>query len=269
MRGLSARGMSVTDSVLPSGTTNTLPNQSRHHGSRTHYHGNPRVGPRIRDHRNGYDSDTGYRSDFGYYGDVGYLSDTGYRSDVGYRGSHGVHRRRRPDVTYFGQVNRQSHDDTTVSEYEMFRNKTSHRTTSSHSGHHGDGRTALSSYSNVPLSKRMTIGNDEMYEQYPNPNQTAPVRPLPSSGSVGSRTDTSHHRDSLQRPNRGHHNSGAIDTRSLTHSISESVKEEVANDFGADDTRWKAQLYNASVKLQKSPSIEKTDCKSVVSVRSG
>ena len=270
MRGLASRGVPVTDGVLSAGMTKTFPSQSRHRGNRSHYHGNPRMMPRIRDHRNGYDSDTGYRSDFGYYGDMGYLSDTGYRSDVGYRGSHSVHRRRANNA-YFSQSNRPCLDDTALSDYELHRNKSSHRTTSSRTGYRGNS----CSYSNVPTAKRMTIGNDEMYEQYQNPQQImrAPLRPMPrqqhSSGTVGQRTDSSYQRDSLQSSNRGQPESAASDNHSISRSIAESAKEDGGGDCSADDSKWKAQLYNASVKLQKSPSIEKADVsKPVVSVTS-
>ncbi len=95
-------------------------------------------------------------------------------------------------------------------------------------------------YSNAPFSKRTTIRNDEMYEQnrssscnnsQPNTNRTRLEAANQIAGLPGSQA------------------ASANQSRTSLNNIKDNVGQG-----STDDEVWKAQLYKASVKLQKTPS---------------
>jgi hypothetical protein len=99
---------------------------------------------------------------------------------------------------------------------------------------------APTAYSNIPMSPRSAIGNDELYEQGARDNllvSTAQQASHRSSTSQLSATDPM-----VRRSNIG---------------LSQPPEERKPSGGGAggdEDAQWREQLYKASIKLQKSPS---------------
>ena len=222
----------------------------RHHGRHHHRHQN---------HSKTYGSEAGYRSECSSRS-LGYESDAGYRSDqetvrryqamLGYTGDR--------DSSLNGNITSRSVGrEGYASDYESYssrgRNGRSYR--SPYGGKSPQKASAM--YTNVALSTRTTIRNDEMYEQQhkakhkvagsqdrleehkqrnsgrPECEQSRPsLRPLQASQSLDLETN-------------GPPPTGS--QSNLNGPLQGAAKSK-------DDDKWKEQLYQASVKLQKSPS---------------
>ena len=199
----------------------------------------------------GYDSDTGYRSDT--HSEVGYRSDTGYRLHRGGRGDgyssdFEVMARGRGWMGPRGRDGYASDLEGYVGgrrqNPNMFRPLGGHpnhnmRPPAGSHRHHGmppGGSQKNQVYSNAPFFRRTNIKNDELYEQqcmaqmpsHP-PSKSSSLRTLPEVTGRG--------RESPSQSNQ---------------NVNQSCTEDKLG--SNDDEMWKAQLYKASVKLQKTPS---------------
>ena len=268
LRGLSQRGVVVPQwQGVRSLPGRYHPRGHRPHGHR-HSHGSNRG--------HGYESDVGpgYMTDTGYRSDTGYKSDTGYRSDTGHLHKHcggprgaGLtvrdgYNSDRDSLQRRGGRSQSRHSG--YSSDSSMRNRAPPMRNSyvppskppqprlaapnhhippspysqlNNSHKYPDHRPPVGAqgYSNIPMTNRITIRPDEMY-----PGQTS------GNAAPGSEENTS----------QTHVKRGSVsDEQSLSgRSVRDSIKEEPEANGSSEDDQYKAQLYKASVKLQKSPS---------------
>lgn len=199
----------------------------------------------------GYESDTGYRSDT--HSEIGYRSDTGFRlhhsgrKSDGYssdmevirRGGRGYRGRREGGYAsdMEGYAGRRVYPN-------VYRPLSGHAPRHPGGGHQNNqqqglppsGSSKTQVYSNAPYFRRTKIQNDELYEQQcaaPMPSHP-PMNPPSKANSI----------KNLQEDVSSDH--------SRDHGIQGGNGKGIGNNN--EDELWKAQLYKASVKLQKTPS---------------
>lgn len=233
LRGLEAQGV-----VIPKEAWLAPPPPLRQHPSSNHSH-------RRHSRRRGYDSDTGCRSDTSYRAErrSGYYSDTGYRSDSA------SHRSYRPlsagsrSNGYYSDMDyrRPAREPPVVIRDIMQMDK---------------AFGPQQPYRGVPLPTRTTIRNDELYDPYV--KKTTAKRTQMHDGNhnqvnVNNSPSPRVHQES--------------DRRSVqSESVRETIREEREQSEGnSEDEQWKNQLYNASIKLQKSPTADKSQVRILLS----
>ena len=139
----------------------------------------------------GYESDSAYQNETGYRSDIGYRSDTGcnrgsgYRSDPGWQRSLPGHRGSGGGC-YVSERDVRKDWQGDFHPSLRCRGRRDERNSCQASGPDTqEGSKSASSYRNIPMAKRTTIRNDEMYEQYPSAAAAVatPTEPCVFNGS--------------------------------------------------------------------------------------
>ena len=220
----------------------------------------PKHSRRLRD----YDSDTGYRSDHDAYRhrhhhppnyrSDGYASDWdavprmharrshregGYSSDMdGYSQRSRVH-------SYHTQHPRHSHQNVPYHAQSYHHTQSYHNTSSNNTSK----PLPYNNYSNVPLTKRMTIRNDEMYEQQFKNTPSMPDLQVSSTPKDKFFTQAPPYSSSVRSLNQA----PATSAGPSRHPSNKQLSQFAQNSGSVESEEWKRELYKASVRLAKSP----------------